>query len=106
MLRSPSVPLRRGLSGYSVDYCFAGDEFVLRLTVLVVRERCTGIVMATTGLVKGSTGKFAVDKVLEWMDEVKRDGGPFDDVLFTREMNKSHIIEKAMREEVVKGRYV
>ena len=61
---------KRGLSEYSIDYCFPGDEFGFELAVLVGRERCSGAVMAITVPLKASTGRFVTDKVLEWMDEV------------------------------------
>ena len=32
----------RGLSEYSFDYCFPGDEFGYKLTALIGRERKTG----------------------------------------------------------------
>jgi len=59
----------RGLNEFSFDYCFPGDEFGFKLTVLVGRERTSGMTMATVVPMKGSTGKFAVDKVFEFMDE-------------------------------------
>ena len=37
----------RGLSEYSFDYCFPGDEFGCKLTTLVGKERKTGCVFAT-----------------------------------------------------------
>ena len=57
----------RGLSEYSFDYCFPGDEFGCRLTTLVGRERKTGCVMATAVPTKGSTGRFSIDMVLEFV---------------------------------------
>ena len=57
----------RGLSEYSFDYCFPGDEFGCRLTTLVGRERKTGCVMATAVPTKGSSGRFSIDKVLEFV---------------------------------------
>ena len=60
----------RGLSEYSFDYCFPGDEFGCRLTTLVGKERQTGCVMATAIPTKGSTGRFSIDKVLEFVEEV------------------------------------
>ena len=38
-------------------------------TVLVGRERMSGMRMATAVPTKGSTGKFALDKCLEYIDE-------------------------------------
>ena len=60
----------RGLSEYSWDYCFPGDEQGRKVTVLAGRERSTGVVMATAVPEKGSQGKFAVDKVEEMLEEV------------------------------------
>ena len=62
-----AVEEERGLSEYSFDYCFPGDEFGFKLTVLVGRERSTGMTMGTVLPSKGSTGKFAVDKALEFI---------------------------------------
>lgn len=47
----------RGLSEYSFDYCFPGDEFGFKLTVIVGRERVTGMRFATAVPMKGSTGE-------------------------------------------------
>ena len=58
------------MSGYSFDYCFPGDEFGYKLTVLVGTERLTGMKFATAVPTKGSSGKFAVDKALEFLAEV------------------------------------
>jgi hypothetical protein len=52
----------RGLSEYSFDYCFPGDEFGFKLTVMVGRERVTGMRFATAVPMKGSTGRFALEK--------------------------------------------
>eukprot|EP00973_Karenia_brevis_P076431 10619238-Karenia_brevis.AAC.1 len=38
----------RNLSEYAFDYCFAGDECGYKWTVLVGKERKTGMMMATT----------------------------------------------------------
>ena len=57
------------MNEFSFDYCFPGDEFGFKLTVLVGRERTSGMTMATVVPMKGLTGKFAVDKVFEFMDE-------------------------------------
>ena len=58
------------LSEYCFDYCFPGDEFGYKLTVLVGTERLTGMKFATAVPTKGSSGKFAVDKALEFLAEV------------------------------------
>ena len=60
----------RGLSEYAFDYALPGDEFGHQVVTLVGSERKTGAVMATAVPMKGSTGRFSVDKVLEFMDEV------------------------------------
>ena len=65
-----SIEEPRGLSEYSFDYCFPGDEFGYKLTVLSGRERVTGMNFATTVPTKGATGKFASDKVIEFMEEL------------------------------------
>ena len=59
----------RGLSEYGFDYCFPGDEFGYKLTILVGREKATGMSMATVVPTKGANGRFSVDKMLEFMDE-------------------------------------
>ena len=60
----------RGMSEYSFDYCFPGDELGFKVTVLAGRERATGMYSATTVPMKGSTGQFAIDKIMETIDEV------------------------------------
>ena len=65
----------RGLPEFSFDYCFPGDELGYKLTVLVGRERTTGMSMATVLPSKGSTGKFAVDKALEFIAECGSQSG-------------------------------
>ena len=59
----------RMLPEYSWDYCFPGDEFGHRWTVLVGRERETKMVMATTVPSKGGVGRFASDKCWKFMEE-------------------------------------
>jgi hypothetical protein len=63
------VTEERGLSEFSFDYCFPGDEFGFKLTVLVGRERTTGMSMGMAAPMKGSSGRFVVDKVMEFLDE-------------------------------------
>ena len=60
----------RGLSEYSFDYYFPGDEFGFKLTVLGGKERATGMQFATTVPTKGASGKFASDKAVEFMEEL------------------------------------
>ena len=64
----------RGLSEYSFDYCFPGDEFGFKVTVLVGRERNTGMTMGTVVPMKGSSGRFSAEKIVEFMGECG-DGG-------------------------------
>jgi len=59
----------RGLSEFSFDYCFPGDELGYKLTILVGRERSTGMRMATAVPTKATTGVFSTDKVVEIIDE-------------------------------------
>ena len=60
----------RTVSEYCLDYCFPGDEFGYKLTVLVGKERLTKNWMATAVPTKGASGKFGVDKVLEFFEEL------------------------------------
>ena len=53
----------------SLDYCFMGDEGGDRVTVLVGRERTTGMTMATVVPVKGTSGQFAVLQVMNFIRE-------------------------------------
>jgi hypothetical protein len=64
------VGKERGLSEYSFDYCFPGDELGYKLTVLVGRERVTGASFATAVPTKGSTGRFTIKKMLEFVEEL------------------------------------
>ena len=59
----------RKIREFSFDYCFPGDEKGFRLTVLVGRERTTGMTMASVVPVKGTSGQFAAMKVLEFVRE-------------------------------------
>ena len=59
----------RSVREFSFDYCFPGDEKGKKLTVLVGRERVTGMTMASVVPVKGTSGQFAVMRVLEFIAE-------------------------------------
>jgi len=59
----------RNMPEYSWDYCFPGDELGFKWTVPVGKERGSKSWMATTVPVKGSSGKFGVDKCLEFIEE-------------------------------------
>ena len=65
----------RGLGEYSFDYAFPGDEMGFKLTILVGKERNTGMLMATTVPMKGTTGRFSADKVVEFIAECGDAGG-------------------------------
>ena len=58
------------MSEHCFDYCFPGDEFGYRMTVLVGVERLTGMKFATSVPTKGRSGKLAVDRALEIIAEV------------------------------------
>ena len=58
------------LSEYCVDYCFPGYAFGYKLTVLAGKERLTKNWMATAVPTKGSSGMFAVDKYLKFIQEL------------------------------------
>jgi hypothetical protein len=64
-----TVEGERAVNEYSFDYCFPGNEFGYKLTVLVGRERTSGMTMATVIPSKGGSGKFVADKVMEFLAE-------------------------------------
>ena len=70
-----SIEEERGLAELSFDYCFPGDELGHKITILVGRERATGMTMASTIPSKGSKGKFSVDKVIEYFWECGNGNG-------------------------------
>jgi hypothetical protein len=59
----------RGLPEFAFDYAFPGDEFGYKLTILVGRERVTGMTFATVVPEKGSKGRFVADRCLEFFVE-------------------------------------
>ena len=59
----------RLLPEYSWDYCFPGDELGFKWTVLVGKERGSRSFMASAVPMKGGTGRFAIDKCLEFVEE-------------------------------------
>ena len=65
-----AVDRERTVSEYCFDYCFPGDELGFKLTVLVGKERLTGMKFATAVPTKGASGKFATDRCLEFIGEV------------------------------------
>ena len=62
-----SIEDERRVPEFSFDYCFMGDDSGAKATILVGRERVTGMTMATVVPVKGTSGQFAVLKVLEFL---------------------------------------
>ncbi len=65
----------RNLPEYSFENCFPGNELGYKLTVLVGRERTTGMNMAAVLPSKGSTGTFAADRVMELLVECGNQSG-------------------------------
>ena len=65
-----AVEGEKGVSEYAFDYCFPGDEFGFKLVVLTGREKVTGMYFATAVPTKGSIGRFAVDKAVDYMEEL------------------------------------
>ena len=59
-----------GVSEYAFDYCFPGDELGFKLVVLVGHEKVTGMTLAVTVPTKGSSGRFTVDKAVDYIEEV------------------------------------
>ena len=59
----------RELPEYHFDYCFPGDEFGYKLTILVGREREGKAFMATTVPTKGASGFFATERCLDFIEE-------------------------------------
>ena len=59
-----------GLSDYSPDYCCPGDEFGYKLTAPSGKEKVIGRNFATAVPTKEASGKFASDKIVEFMKEV------------------------------------
>ena len=59
----------RRIREFSFDYFFPGDERGKRVTVLAGRERMTGMTMAAVVPAKGSSGQYAVKRVLEFVRE-------------------------------------
>ena len=56
-----------------VDYCFMGtneDDKEKLLTILVAKERDSGMMMSTIVPKKGSTGEFAAKRLNEFLKEV------------------------------------
>ena len=59
----------RRIREFNFDYRFPGDEKGARITVLVERERVTGMTTAIVVPVKGTSGQFVAMKVLDLIEE-------------------------------------
>ena len=59
----------RRIREFAFDYCFPGNEKGFRVTILVGRERVTGMTMASVVPVKGTSGQYSVIKALEFIRE-------------------------------------
>ena len=79
----------RGLNEYSFDFCFPGDEMGYKLTILAGKERNSGAVMSTAVPTKGASGRFMVDKAIEFIEECGNG-------------KKDTIIAKSDQEEAIK----
>ena len=102
---------------YCFDYGFPGDEFGYKIIVLVGAERLTGMKFATAALTKGSSGKFAVDRALDFIAEVgdmdgqiiiKNDQEPsiqyfISDLVESRESGRSQLEEFQLKAVGVMG---
>ena len=86
------------ISFRGINYCFPGNEFGFKWTVLVGRERKTKLWMATTVPMKGSSGRFTVDKVLEYIEE---NGDAERDIILKNDQEPSI---KILNKEVIEGR--
>ena len=64
-----SIDEDRKVREFSFDYCFPGDEKGSKITVLVGKERVTGMTMASVVPVKGTSGQFSAMRVLEFIKE-------------------------------------
>ena len=64
-----SVEDARQVREFSFDYFFPGDEQGRKVTVLAGRERMTGMTMAAVVPAKGTSGQYAVKRVLEFIHE-------------------------------------
>ena len=69
-----SLQDERKIPEFSFDYCFLGDAAGSKATVLVGRERVTGMTMASVVPVKGTSGPFSVLKVLEFIRAGRKSG--------------------------------
>ena len=54
----------RGIDEFHLDYCFPGDEFGLKLTILVAVEKYSGMKASIVVPTKGADGSFAARQAL------------------------------------------
>ena len=93
-----AVDGERRLGEYRFDYCFPGDEFGFKLTVLVVKEKVGGMCMATVVPTKGTNGVFELEKVKDFM---KQCGDEAADIIIKTDQE---LAIKFLIGEVVKSR--
>ena len=97
-----AVDKERKLLEYCFDYCSSGKEFGYELTVLVGTERLTGMKFGTAVPTRGPSGKFAVDRALDFIAEVgDMDGRPI--IKNDREPSKQISGEKGIWEVSLGG---
>ena len=88
----------RRVREFSFDYCFPGDEKGTKITVLVGKERVTGMTMACVVPMKGTSGQFAAMRVIEFIKEC---GAAETEIVL--KTDQEHAID-ALMEDVVKTR--
>ena len=93
-----SIDEDRKVREFSFDYCFPGDEKGTKITVLVGKERITGMTMASVVPVKGTSGQFAAARVLEF---IKDCGAAETEILLKTDQEPA---VDALMEDVVKTR--
>lgn len=85
-----AVDVQRDLCEYHFDYCFPGDEFGFKLTILVGKEKVGGMCMATAVPTKGTNCVLELEKVKDFIQQcgdetadviIKTDQEPSDTVL-------------------------
>ena len=89
-----------GLPEYSWDYCFPGDEFGFKWTILVGKEKMSKSVMATAIPDKGGGNRFAVDQCMEFLDE----NGDHENrvIVKTDQENSIKLLMKELVEEIAR----
>ena len=59
----------RGIDEFHLDYCFPGDEFGFKLTILVAVEKYSGMKASIVVPTKGADGSFAARQAIELINE-------------------------------------